>query len=185
MTQRTGDEVDRFQRGRNGALIGEGSSGGRTEITIDQLYNELRSNGSGSDGMDVRLTPEQRSEVLLERVVTTLFEDGEFSFRESSIKEHLDEILLVLVAHRSADTHGKSLMGDLAAIFDARLSPGTVYPTLHGLEEDGLLDAQELVQTKEYQVSDEEEMVERVRDAMEQHLVLGYFFWSSLAELSA
>jgi len=152
-------------------------------ITVDQLYNELRSAEIGSNEKNVRLTPEQQLEVILEQVLDTLFEESGFKFKESTVKENLNEILLVLIAHRSSDTHGKSLMGDLTAIFDTRLSPGTVYPQLHELEDDGLLNVQELVRTKEYQVNDEKELAKRVSVAMEQHLVLGLLFQAALSEL--
>ena len=158
--------------------------GGDSGITVDQLYNELRSVEIDSEKQNVRLAPEQQSEVILEEVLTALFQESNFRFEESIVKENLDEILLMLIAHRSSDTHGKSLMGDLATIFGTRLSPGTVYPQLHELEDDGLLRVQELVRTKEYQVDDEEELTERVTVAMKQHLVLGLFFQVALEQLS-
>lgn len=158
--------------------------GGTDGVTIEQLFNELQSNGAAADEKAVRLTPEQQSEVILDNIVTALFDEPGFRFDESTAKENLDEILLLLVAHRSSDTHGKSLMGDLATIFDTRLSPGTVYPQLHELEDAGFLHVQELVRTKEYQVDDEQALVERVTAAMEQHLVLGLFYQAALAELS-
>ncbi|MBP2252411.1 PadR family transcriptional regulator [Halarchaeum nitratireducens] len=133
--------------------------------------------------MNVRLTPEQRSEVLLSRVQSVLFDDEAFQFRESLVKQNLDEILLLLVAHRSADTHGKGLMTDLVTVFDTHLSPGTVYPRLHDLESDGYLDVQELVRTKEYQVAHTDALVERITAAMEQHLALGLFFRAALDDL--
>lgn len=153
-------------------------------VTLGQLYNELRSGDvvSGTDG--VRLIPEQHSEAVLDDVTTTLFGQSSFQFRESVVKENLDEILLLLVAHRSSETNGKSLMSDLATVFDTRLSPGTLYPQLHELEDDGLLQAQELVRTKEYCIDDEEALVERVTAAMEQHLALGLFFHAALEDLS-
>lgn len=157
---------------------------GDEHVTVDQLYNELRSNRSRPTENDVRLTPEQQSELILERVSTALFEESGFRFEESVVKENLDEILLLLVAHRSSDTHGKSLMGDLATIFNTRLSPGTVYPQLHDLEDADLLRVQELVRTKEYQVNSQEEVADQVSSAMEQHLALGLFYKAALAELS-
>ena len=159
---------------------------GETEsgATVDQLYEELRSPEGELPEMSVRMTPEQRSEVLLEHVEQALFDGEGFAFDESTVKSNLEEIMLVLVAHRSANANGKSLMGDLTTIFGTRLSPGTVYPQLHDLEEDGVLQVQELVRTKEYQVDDEDALVERVSAAMEQHLTLGLFLRAALAELS-
>jgi hypothetical protein len=160
------------------------SLGGDDGVTLGQLYNELRSGDVISDTDGVRLVPEQHSEAVLEDVTSTLFGQSGFQFRESVVKENLDEILLLLVAHRSSETNGKSLMSDLAAVFDTRLSPGTLYPQLHELEDEGLLQAQELVRTKEYRIDDEEALAERVTAAAEQHLTLGLFFHAALEELS-
>jgi len=143
-----------------------------TDVTTEQLYNEF----SG-----VRLAPDQRAEVLLDGVTDALSE-GDFRFAEGMVKSNLEEILLLLVAGREADAHGKGLMGDLATVFDTRLSPGTVYPRLHDLESDGLLSVQELVRTKEYRIEDDSGVAERVEAAMEQHLALGLFFRAALAD---
>ncbi|MDZ7746896.1 MAG: PadR family transcriptional regulator [Halobacteriales archaeon] len=160
-----------------------GSSEGTT-ISVEQLQKELTSaTETQTSGPVVRLAPEQQSEVVLDEVTTTLFGDDEFSFDDEIIKSNLEEILLLLVAHRSSDSHGKGLMGDLASVFDTRLSPGTVYPRLHDLEDDGALEVHELVRTKEYRVDDEEKLRERVESAMEQHLALGYFMQSALSSL--
>lgn len=157
-----------------------------TAVSVERLYRELvgAEAGEREAATAVRLLPDQRSEVVLEEVVTALFEDdSSFAFEESTVKGNLDEILLLLVAHRSADTHGKGLMGDLATLFDTHLSPGTVYPRLHELEADGPLEVQELVRTKEYVVDDVAALADRVEAAMEQHLVLGLFFQYALADL--
>ncbi len=151
-------------------------------VTIDQLYSELQSNRSDDDDTNVRLTPDQSSEAILDDVLTALFDEQNFNFADSTVKDNLDEILLLLVAHRDSDTHGKTLMSDLAVVFDTHLSPGTVYPQLHELSDDDLLEAQELVRTKEYQIKDEEAFAERIRGAMEQHLALGFYLQTALSE---
>jgi len=157
---------------------------GRTSISVEQLKQELSTPSSAeSAGPTVRLAPEQESEVVLDEVTSTLFDDDEFMFDDETVKSNLEEILLLPVAHRSSDSHGKGLMGDLAAVFDTRLSPGTVYPRLHDLEDEGALEVHELVRTKEYRVNDEEKLRERVESAMEQHLALGYFMQSALESL--
>ncbi|MFD1568419.1 helix-turn-helix transcriptional regulator [Halolamina litorea] len=154
-----------------------------TGVTAERLLDELQSGREENAGMSVRLTPEQESEVILDRVLKTLFDDPGFEFEEQTVKENLEEILLVLIAHRSSNTHGKSLMGDLTAIFGTRLSPGTVYPQLHELEAAGALRVQELVRTKEYQVEDEQVLRDRVTATMEQHLAFGLFLQAALEEL--
>lgn len=164
---------------------GHEQGGKAASTTIDQLYSELEPIGNPANKGTVRLTPDQRSEVIMDDVVDRLFEEPSFSMGESAVKTNLDEILLLLIAHRTADTNGKNLMGDLAAIFSTRLSPGTVYPQLHALEEGGALSVHELVRTKEYRIQDEAVLAERVTLAMEQNLVLGHFFRAALSDLYA
>jgi PadR family transcriptional regulator, activator of gas vesicle formation len=103
----------------------------------------------------------------------------DFRFDEQLLKENLEAVLLVLIAVRDG-AHGKRLMGDLADFFDAQLSPGTVYPRLHDLEADGVLEVHELVRTKEYSIDDDEGARERIERAMYQHLALGAVFRGAL-----
>ena len=93
-----------------------------------------------------------------------------------------DELLISLVALRDADTHGKQLLDDLGEQFDTMLSPGTVYPRLHELCEEGLLDQRELVKTKEYVLDDPEDARSKVAAAARQHLALGMMFRAALEE---
>jgi DNA-binding PadR family transcriptional regulator len=67
-------------------------------------------------------------------------------------------------------------------VFDTELSPGTVYPRLHDLDDQGLLRARELVQTTEYLVDGDEAAGERVESAMRQHLALGCLLSVALDE---
>lgn len=149
-------------------------------VSVEQLYKELTDVESGgeSDG-----TPDSRSAEIVDAVTDQLFQDRSFRFDEALVKHSLDELLLVLVALRDGETHGKGLMEDLDEQFDARLSPGTVYPRLHELEETGVLEMHELVRTKEYRIEDLEETRDRVEEAMAQHLALGFVFYSALEEL--
>jgi DNA-binding PadR family transcriptional regulator len=74
-------------------------------------------------------------------------------------------------------------MKDINRFFGTRLSPGTVYPTLHELDEEGVLEMRELVRTKEYFINDEAAVEERLEAAMKQHLTLGFVFQRALEEL--
>jgi hypothetical protein len=156
-----------------------GASSRQDGATLEQLYDEL-------DGgqPEVRLAPDQRMEVILDRVLDGLFDGDEFRFDESVVKQNLDELLLLLVAGRSSDRHGKALMADLTSVFDAHMSPGTVYPRLHDLEEAGVLNVQPLVRTKEYELADEAAVEERVEAAMEQHLAMGLLLRAAATELA-
>jgi hypothetical protein len=115
-------------------------------------------------------------------VEASLFGSEQFTYEETHIKSSLDELLISLVALRDADTHGKQLLDDLGEQFDTMLSPGTVYPRLHELCEEGLLDQRELVKTKEYVLDDPEDARSKVAAAARQHLALGMMFRAALEE---
>jgi hypothetical protein len=158
-----------------------GMADGDTGVSVSRLYREMVESGvvdSDADG-DI---PEHKSKAVLTSVTNTLFDDP-FAFDESVVKGNLDEILLMLVALRDSDTHGKGLMEDLETVFDADLSPGTVYPRLHDLDDNDLLRVQELVRTKEYRIDDDEDARDRIEEAMRQHLALGFFFYAARDEL--
>lgn len=117
---------------------------------------------------------------LLEKVRSTLDLDETFSFDENSVRSSIEGLLVALVALRSTDRNGSRLLEDLEAEFDASPSPGTVYPALHDLTEDGVLEQRELIQTKEYAVDDETAARRRVADLARQHVALGVLFRSVL-----
>ncbi|PSQ33040.1 PadR family transcriptional regulator [Halobacteriales archaeon QS_9_70_65] len=91
---------------------------------------------------------------------------------------------LAAAADRSlfTDGHGQQLIEDLSEEFDTRLSPGTVYPRLHDLCDEGLLEQRELVRTKEYEISDEEAAQELVSESARQHIALGLAFQAALED---
>ncbi|WP_336361428.1 helix-turn-helix transcriptional regulator [Haladaptatus sp. ZSTT2] len=80
-------------------------------------------------------------------------------------------------------THGKELLGDLSKLFNAHLSPGTVYPALHELEAENVLEMHKLVRTKEYSTENDGVARERIEDAMRQHLAVGLFLYGSLQHI--
>ena len=152
---------------RIGEETGEGS------VTVSQLRAELgEAIGEEEAGTAV-------SETVSE-VQASLFGDAGFSFEETHIKSSLDELLVSLVALRSADTHGKQLLDDLAEEFDTILSPGTVYPRLHELCDEGVLEQRELVKTKEYTLDDASSAEADVAAAAQQHLALGMVLRAAL-----
>ncbi|GGL22774.1 transcriptional regulator [Halarchaeum grantii] len=154
----------------------EPSGSAPEEITVESLLRELDADAS-SDEATVRPTE------LLEDALVSLDADAEgFRFDEDIVKHSLDELLLVLIAARADGTHGKQLMDDLDQRFDARLSPGTVYPRLHDMDAEGTVAVREMVRTKEYTISDDAEAEARVREAMLQHLAIGRFLERALAD---
>jgi len=137
-------------------------------VTVEMLYREL--SGENSSVED----PES-PELLLEAVSDALFPESRVELDESVVKGNLEAVLLALVATQDRNTHGKGLMETLSTSFGADFSPGTVYPCLHDLEEDGCLETRELVRTKEYAVHDEDLSREQIEVAAQQHLALGAF----------
>lgn len=110
--------------------------------------------------------------------------DGDVAVDDGLVTESLDEILLALIASSARETHGTGLMRALERRFDADLSPGTVYPRLHDLDAEGILERHDLVQTKQYSLSDESVTTERIADAARQHLAIGLFLQASLDAVS-
>ncbi|GGN16920.1 PadR family transcriptional regulator [Halarchaeum nitratireducens] len=155
---------------------GESSATGSASASVETLLRELGDERTPGPSTDV--SPAR----LLDAIRPTEGGGGDFAFDEATIKHSLDELLLALIALRGDGTHGKQLMDDLEGTFDAELSPGTVYPRLHGLEESGAIDVHEMVRTKEYTVADEAAARERVREAMAQHLAIGRVLQHALAD---
>lgn len=126
-------------------------------------------------------TVEDELEKLMEQVTTALPID-DIQFEEAVLKENLEEVLLMLVALHG-ETNGKELLSDLAHFFDAQLSPGTLYPNLHALEEEELLAMHSMVRTKEYSIEDENAAHATIEQTMVQHLAFGLLLYAFLSQL--
>ena len=103
-------------------------------------------------------------------------------FDEAIVKENLEEILLMLISMHG-ETHGKQLLSDLSHLFGAQLSPGTVYPSLHALEDEEVLSMHAKVRTKEYAIDDDELVRATVERTMLQHLGFGLLLYAFLPRL--
>lgn len=112
--------------------------------------------------------------------VNDVLQTDSVDFEDALIKENLDEILLVLISLHG-ETHGKELLSDLSAFFETELSPGTVYPRLHALEEDDILSMHSKVRTKEYAIANEGQVHATVEEAMVQHLAFGLLLYAFLS----
>jgi DNA-binding PadR family transcriptional regulator len=162
---------------------GEATAG--VEDQLDQMLAEARTS-VGDTTESAAETPDrpavERTRDAAERALAV----DPFRFDDGVVKENLEEILLMTIVSHSKGTHGKQLMDDLAYAFDAHLSPGTVYPALHDLEESDYLDRYEGVRTKRYDLDDDrrEEVAERFRHAARQHLVLGAMLQATADELA-
>lgn len=168
----------------NGATSRDATA--RTDTKLSRLFAEIqdeRESEPGEFGQFDDGAADRRPEELREVVLDALAADEAFRFDDGVVKQSLEELLVVLVAMRSEGANGKALMADLAAVFDSQLSPGTVYPALHELGSDGVLEMFELVRSKEYRVDDREQAAAMVDDAARQHLALGAFLHAAATEL--
>lgn len=150
-----------------------------SETAIESLYREI-ADSRGMESEDA-VRAENRMEKIVNETVGGLFGEH-FRFDEDIVKHSLEELLIALVAVNDSNTHGKSLMEDISLVFDSRLSPGTVYPALHALEEDGTLEQHKLVRTKVYDIGDSEMSMKRLEETMKQHLSVAMTLYSVLQE---
>ncbi|AGB38101.1 helix-turn-helix transcriptional regulator [Natronococcus occultus] len=148
----------------------------------DRTAASARASGHAPDTVDAAATEHDLDE-LLDQVPDALATE-DVAFDDSLVKENLEELLLVLVSARGS-THGKELLADLADLFDAQLSPGTVYPCLHALEDRDVLEMHAKVRTKEYAVVDEEYVQATLERTMHQHLAFGLLLERFLAASSS
>lgn len=154
----------------------------RTDSVLDDLSSTATaSDQSGSYGVSVGATDgvrdvEREVDELIERVNNVLPAEN-VQLDESIIKDNLDEVLLMLIALHG-EAHGKELLSNLADFFGVQLSPGTVYPALHKLEEEDVLSMHAKVRTKEYSIADENLARATLERAMVQHLAFGLLLYS-------
>lgn len=157
----------------------------QTDATVTTRHhdNQTATRSDETTG-GVRFLPDQDVELFYRHAQRKYALSDSFNLDDEMVKNNLDDLLLALVAHRETETNGKELRRDLATLFNSHLSPGTVYPSLHDLDENDLLDIHELVQTKEYDIADTESVVEHLERAMRQHLVLGDLLQQAVAEIN-
>ena len=80
---------------------------------------------------------------------------GGVNLDRSFVSEYLDE-LIIAILFRCDEANGMDIIREFTHRFGVQFSPGTVYPHLHSLEEEGVLVCRESVQTKEYRIDDPE-----------------------------
>ncbi|GAB7019607.1 helix-turn-helix transcriptional regulator [Halostagnicola sp. A-GB9-2] len=124
---------------------------------------------------------EHEFEELMAQVDDVLQTDG-VHFEDAMIKENLDDILLMLISLHG-ETHGKELLSDLDSLFETELSPGTVYPRLHDLEDEEILSMHSKIRTKEYAIADDDHVRSSVEETMVQHLAFGLLLYAFLYRL--
>jgi hypothetical protein len=151
-----------------------------TDTTVGETPDEQLTPLGGTD------RPEVESGTIPEPLLSSVIEDvadGDLTVDDGLVTQSLDEILLAMIALADDETHGTGLMEELSRLFDADLSPGTVYPRLHDLEAESQLRMHELVQTKQYSIDDAAAAESKIEDAMYQHLAIGLFLHASLDDV--
>ena len=153
----------------------------RLEETADEtvavLLETLGSDGAGEED------PAAVTAEILNETARSIEDADRLRVDHGLVTQSLEELLLMLVGLRTNDASGKGIMEDLDRFLGAQPSPGTVYPTLHDLEERGLLDVHELVQTKEYLIDDEGAAAQALREAARQHHAMGQLFQRALEDI--
>lgn len=102
---------------------------------------------------------------------------------DEKTKSSLAELLIASVAVTETRPHGKLLIEELSDTLDTSVSPGTLYPELHGLSDDGILTQHELVHTKVYSIDDSATARERLLRGAQTHLLLGQVLYSAVERL--
>ena len=110
-------------------------------------------------------------------------EPGRLDIDEEKTKSSLAELLVASVAASDTRPHGKLLIDDLSNTLDTSVSPGTLYPELHGLSDDGILTQHELVHTKVYGIDDRAAARERLLRGARTHLLLAQVLYSAVDSL--
>jgi hypothetical protein len=151
--------------------------------SVETLIGQLRTDGTADAGTDPDDDPAAEAAALVAETASALYDEDALDIDDGLMKESLPELLVLLVGLRESDTHGKGLMNDIDRFFGTRLSPGTVYPRLHELDEEGLFEVHELVRTKEYHIADEKRVRERIEGAMRQHLALAAVLQNGLGRI--
>lgn len=153
----------------------------RLEETADEtVATLLETLGSQSAGEE---DPAAVTDEVLTETARSIEGTDRLRVDHGLVTQSLEELLLMLVGLRTNDASGKGIMEDLDRFLGAQPSPGTVYPTLHDLEERGLLDVHELVQTKEYLIDDEGAAAQALREAARQHRAMGQLFQRALEDM--
>lgn len=101
----------------------------------------------------------------------------------SFVSEYLDE-LIIAILFRCDEANGMDIIREFTHRFGVQFSPGTVYPHLHSLEEEGVLVCRERVRTKEYRIDDPEAAAAYLDSVLSQLSCLEQFMSATVQETS-
>lgn len=161
------------------------------ELSIDTGVTVAPSEAGEARG---RTDSESREPEPLHRYVETEIDDsavrccdgwvGDDALRgisDDHVLAELDEVLLLLIAVRG-EAIGKELSDDLNRMFGTAFSPGTIYPRLSELADEGILEVLNLPKRKVYSISDEEAIRDELRSEIDRLLVFSATLRSLLVE---
>ncbi len=106
---------------------------------------------------------------------------GSVHLDRSFVSEYLDE-LIIAILFRCDEANGMDIIREFTHRFGVQFSPGTVYPHLHSLEEEGILVCRESVQTKEYSIDDPEAAAAYLDSVLSQLSCLEQFVSATVQE---
>ena len=90
---------------------------------------------------------------------------------ERFVKEYLDIVVLALIANKPMC--GTDIIDSVHRDLNVLLSPGTIYPLLHRLKKEGLLDCEYGVKKKVYKAAKSSEA--NIRSILDEHLLANQF----------
>jgi len=112
--------------------------------------NQIEVNPDAGDTHTATITP-----VTDEELPLLTPEDANENFQQL-VGVILPSVLTTLIENHDTDPFGKQLLADIKTLYGVELSTGHIYPTLHQLEDDDILDSYELESKRHYRINDSE-----------------------------
>ncbi|MFB6119382.1 PadR family transcriptional regulator [Halosegnis sp.] len=160
-------------------------------LTGSDLESAIEADGAAAhddqppdEGAVRRYTDAPLTDDMIAALDGWLDNDRLHTISDKIVTEHVDTILLLLIAVRDGAC-GKELLQDIRRLFGTDLSPGTVYPHLNDLADNGLLEMQKLSKRKIYSLSDPDAALARIDHAADQLLLFAFVLKSGLTDCNA
>lgn len=165
----------------SGETVGDVKLSSKMNENMIPEPNATTSTGPHTPGSSPEYIETRLSEEMVGGMSGWLDDSSLQSIKNNLIVTQLDEILLLLITIRG-EAVGKELRQDLNRMFGADLSPGTVYPHLSDLADEGLLNATELAKRKVYSTAEAEEVRDDVSTEIDELLTFSIMLKLMLLE---
>ena len=172
-------------------LIADIDADAALSLTVSDLESVIDSDGTSAhedqphdEGAAQRYTDTPLTDDAVGTIDGWLDNNQLHTISDEIVTERIDEILLLLIAVRDGAC-GKELLRDIRRLFGTDLSPGTVYPHLNDLADDGILEMQKLSKRKVYRLSDPDAALTRVDHAADQLLLFSFVLKAALTGCNA